>query len=217
MTQLEHIIELVNYFDLLTSNSQEVTDINFINDDMVEMRWKYHDDFVQSNPRTNVVIAAYTTAQARLQLYNDLDCLKDRAMYCDTDSIIYHSTPKECKLPTGNFLGQLTNEITDGEITHYVSGGPKNYALKVRADTGDYSIVKVRGITLNYATSLQIDFDAVKEIVDCPDKTIVTRRKHIRRKARERQLVTREEDKDYRLVFNKRVVQSDYTTHPYGF
>ena len=120
-------------------------------------------------------------------------------------------------LHTGDYLGQLTNEIPDGRITHFVSGGPKNYALKVQGVAGESSIVKVRGITLNYNTSLQIGFDTVKEIIDFPSTTVVTTRQHIRRKARERQLVTREERKDYKLTFNKRLIQSNYTTKPYGY
>ena len=39
--------------------------------------------------RTNVVIAAYATAQARLQLCEYLDQLQHRAMYVDTDSVIF--------------------------------------------------------------------------------------------------------------------------------
>jgi hypothetical protein len=33
------------------------------------MDWLYLDDLVEGSGRTNVVIAAYTTAQARLKLY----------------------------------------------------------------------------------------------------------------------------------------------------
>ena len=217
MTQLEHINEPAHYFDLLTSESQEVTDINFINNEMVEMRWKYMEDFVQSNPRTNVIIAAYTTSQARLKLYDDLDRLQERALYVDTDSIIYRTGNAIDMLKTGDYLGQLTNEVPDGRITHFVSAGPKNYALKIEQDNQTSTLVKVRGITLNYNTSLQIDFKTVKEIIDFPDTTVATKRQHIRRRARERLLVTREESKDYKLAFNKRVIQSNYETVPYGF
>jgi hypothetical protein len=37
---------------------------------MVEMRYQYKEEFVEESGRTNVVIAAYTTAQARLKLYS---------------------------------------------------------------------------------------------------------------------------------------------------
>jgi hypothetical protein len=49
--------------------------INFVSDEMVEMRYQYKEEFVEEFGRTNVVIAAYTTAQARLKLYSYLEQL----------------------------------------------------------------------------------------------------------------------------------------------
>ena len=70
MSQVEFVDDPAVYFDKLTSNKEEVTAVNFMSDDIVEMRWKYTHDFVETNAKTNVVIAAYTTAQARLKLYS---------------------------------------------------------------------------------------------------------------------------------------------------
>jgi hypothetical protein len=47
---------------------------------MVEMRYQYKEEFVEESGRTNVVIAAYTTAQARLKLYSYLEQLGPRAL-----------------------------------------------------------------------------------------------------------------------------------------
>jgi hypothetical protein len=47
--------------------------INFVSDEIVEMRYQYKEEFVEESGRTNVVIAAYTTAQARLKLYSYLE------------------------------------------------------------------------------------------------------------------------------------------------
>jgi hypothetical protein len=44
-----------------------------VNEEMMEMRLRHKDDFIEASERTNVVIAAYTTAQARLKLYSYLD------------------------------------------------------------------------------------------------------------------------------------------------
>lgn len=67
MAQVEYVTDASVYFDMLTSDRQEVTAVSFVTEEMVEMRWKYRGDFVESSGRTNVVIAAYTTAQARLK------------------------------------------------------------------------------------------------------------------------------------------------------
>ena len=84
-------------------------------------------DPVQSN--VNIFIACFTTSYARLKLYDALDILKERVLCMDTDSVIYTQKPTESSIPTGNYLGEFTNELDDGDhITEFVAAGPKNYA-----------------------------------------------------------------------------------------
>ena len=64
MQPVEIVSEPALFFNKLTSDQEDVTAVNFISDEAVEMRWKYKEEFVESNIKTNVVIAAYTTAQA---------------------------------------------------------------------------------------------------------------------------------------------------------
>ena len=68
MPQIKYISEPAEYFDMLTSDQILVMGINFVRDEMAEMRYQYKEEFVEESGRTNVVIAAYTTAQARLKL-----------------------------------------------------------------------------------------------------------------------------------------------------
>lgn len=72
LTQTKYITEPVEYFDMMTSDSQIVKNIRFVSNEMVHMDWIYLEDFVEVSGRTNVVVAAYTTAQARLKLYEYL-------------------------------------------------------------------------------------------------------------------------------------------------
>ena len=88
--QIKYISEPAEYFDMLTSDQILVMDINFVSDDMVEMRYQYK-EFIEEPGRTNVVIAAYTTAQAGLKLYSYLEQLGPRALYANTDSVVYTS------------------------------------------------------------------------------------------------------------------------------
>ena len=53
------------------------------------MDWTYLDDFVEVSGRTNDLLVAYSTAQARLNLYKYLKNLNTRALYYDTDSMIF--------------------------------------------------------------------------------------------------------------------------------
>jgi len=55
---------------------------------------------------TNEVIASFVTAGARLHLYGNLENLKEKAPYCDTDSIIYiELTDGTAMAETGDCLG----------------------------------------------------------------------------------------------------------------
>jgi len=54
----------------------------------------------------NVIIAAYLTAGARIHLYGYLDRLRENAIYCDTDSVIFIQPRAEPWLIlTGDNLG----------------------------------------------------------------------------------------------------------------
>ena len=99
--------------------------------------------------------------------------LGDRVLYHDTDSVIFSSTPNDTMPVLGNYLGQLTDELscknigckedncTGHWIEEFISCGPKNYAYKL--NTGEMTC-KVRGFSLNFSGSKVINFDSMKEI-----------------------------------------------------
>ena len=126
----------------------------------LELRWKYK-EFVEATGRTNVIIAAYTTTLARLKLYSYLEVLGSRALYADTASVIFKIG--DPNLGFGDYLRDLTDEAPEGQITTFVTGGPKNYAYEVTTSKGIKTQCKIRGITLNYRNSLKINFDTVKQ------------------------------------------------------
>jgi hypothetical protein len=102
----------------------------------------------------NITYAIFTTAQARLKLYEDcLEPLQKRVMYYDTDSVIFEAKEDEnpqTLAPLGSFLGDLTNELGDkysyGDewIVEFMSGGPKHYAYLTNKDK---ECLKVKGIS----------------------------------------------------------------------
>ena len=77
-------------------------DTDLVSDDIVEIRYEYTNNFIQADAKTNVVIAAFTTAHARLMLYEELDMLKERVLYYDTHSIIYLTKLEEPEPQLGN-------------------------------------------------------------------------------------------------------------------
>ncbi|CAB4018178.1 DNA polymerase [Paramuricea clavata] len=220
MTKVKIISDPAEYFDLLSSDQINVTDANFINDELIEVHFENVDEFVEADGKTNVVIAAFTTAHARLKLYGVLEQLNRRVLYFDTDSVIYVSKEDEWEPPTGSYLGQLTDELDGGYITTFVSGGPKNYAYETSTDK---TVCKVRGITLNYRTAQKVNFNLMCDMVclealsDLTDSIAVNIPYKINRDTKEKSVKTRSENKDYRIVYNKRVIVNNFDTLPYGF
>ena len=79
-----------------------------------------------------------------MHLYAHLDKLGERALFCDTDSVIFVQKDGEQPLvQCGEALGDMTSELKQGEnILEFVSWGPKNYAYKLyNSMTGDVKIV----------------------------------------------------------------------------
>lgn len=128
-----------------------------------------NDDLIQSTGRTNDIIAAYTTAQARLKLNSYLEQLDRRVLYADTDSKVFTTKLGEWEPELSDYLklGDLTNEVPDNEIEVFVTGDPKNYeyTLKNCGSDGKLTQCKVRGITFNYAYLQKINFETIQQMV----------------------------------------------------
>ena len=160
------------YFELLTSVGVEVTNVNLVNDENVEMFYTMKDPFVEASGRTNVVLAAFTTAQARIKFYKVMYALDRRVCYYDTDSIVYTVKDGEWEPPLGDHLGELTIELNDNDwIVVFVSAGPKNYAYKTHQGK---TCCKVRGITLNFMASEKVNFETMVDLVEKQDGSTIT-------------------------------------------
>ena len=68
-------------------------------------------------------------------------------LYYDTDSVIYSCKPGEVKIPTGVFLGQMTDELDGDSISVFGSAGPKSYCYKTN---GGKSECKNKGTKSSY-------------------------------------------------------------------
>ena len=101
--------------------------------DVIELAYKKIEEDAVKGSKTNIFIAAFTTCQARLKLYESLEVLGDRVLYYDTDSVIYTWKPGQTEIPLGDYLGDMTNELDEGDyIVEFVSGGAKNYGYATK-------------------------------------------------------------------------------------
>lgn len=166
-------------------------------------------------------MAVFTTAHARLKLYEALETLQERVLYYDTDSVVYRWRPGQAEIPLG-FLGDLT-ETNGDPIVEFASGGAKNYDYLTG---GGKTECKVRGFSLNFKNKELLNFyslrnSILKELEDpqetrrqmnIVDKNFYDRdqtTKHIR-------LIERV--KRYGLVFDKCVVdRGTRKSYPYGY
>jgi len=115
-------------YRFLATPGIEVTNLMFASDDVVWASWRFIEEELIPNLRhTNEVIGAYVTADARIHLYSYLDRLGERALYCDTDSVLFVQPIDEPALvETGDNLGSMTSEMSPFElIEEFASGGQK--------------------------------------------------------------------------------------------
>ena len=165
---------------------------------MVEVYHTFENECKPVQTNVNIFIACFATSYARLKLYDALDTLKERVLYFDTDSVIYTKKPAESSIPTGNYLGEFTNELNDGDhITEFVAAGPKNYAYETFKDE-----------VLNEEEEEQQQ-----------PRTLTLHNPHkITRCAATKTIKTVPQNKMYKLVFDKRVIDHDtFRSFPYGY
>ena len=231
MKQSQNFNELGKLMNALTDPSKKIIDFHILNDDVISVDYKHSEDFEPQSINTNVTIASFCTSWARLKLWSVMNKLGKRVLYHDTDSIIFSVKDGEYIPPLGEYLGQLTSELTCKElgchqqncaghfIEEFVSCGPKNYSFKV--NSGEI-VCKVRGFSLNYKSSLILNFDSMKEALmlwHCGEKPkeLVTIKTELLRDKNEAIVFNRIVAKHYGVVYDKRRVLPDFSTLPFGF
>ncbi|XP_064644724.1 uncharacterized protein LOC135498397 [Lineus longissimus] len=208
------------YINKLTDDSIEVTDSQLVNEEFVLLKYREKTEFIEACPYTNCVIAAYTTAHARLKLYEELEKLDQQVLYFDTDSIIYvydKTNKKHFNPPLGDYLGDFKDELNGASIEEFVSGGPKNYGYRIKES--QETVCKVRGFTLNYGNSQKINFETMRCLVQNLNfsDTISVENPYKIRRRKDFKITTVREVKKYGLVYDKRYLTDDFFTLPFGY
>lgn len=74
----------VKFFELLRNDSLEILRILPISEYVVEVVHRKRQECEQILANTNIFIAIFTTAHARIKLYRALDLLQEQVLYFDT-------------------------------------------------------------------------------------------------------------------------------------
>jgi len=98
-TQTKLISQPAELYRFLVTPGVEVQNVLFASDDVVWISWQYSaDERVHSLRHSKEVVGAYVTAGARIHLYGFLDKLQEKAIYTDTDSVIFIEPGQEKNL-----------------------------------------------------------------------------------------------------------------------
>ena len=218
MKKTEYVTEPSKFYKILLNEKIDDLNIQFINEDMVEMTYNLKDQFVDNSKDTNIFIAAFTTSHARLMLYEVLDKLDDTVLGFDTDSCWYIEKENGIKIETGDSLGDLTDELGGHHIVEWCGTGPKSYSY---ITSNNKYICKVKGFTLNHENSQYINQKSMREIIEGYKKRITTvNEQMIFRNSQTKKIENRYQEKDFRLCYDKRVMKKTETgieTFPYGY
>ena len=216
------IKEYEEWCALLSNQNYKIMNNLLFEDDDIMMVTYIEDENITdnnfSNNQLNIVIAAFVTAHARLTLYDNLERLDDRVIYYDTDSIIYKVKPGEYEPKLGNYLGELTNELTDEQqfITKILAPGPKNYIFETK--NGERKSV-IKGFSLNQQTKDLINMDTVNDlIINNRNGIISVPQKEFKRINYSSDVTVKDIIKSYKMPqVTKRINLDNNRSIPYGF
>ena len=168
MKTSEYITDTSKWFKLLKrNNDDEITlSIKSVQDlgDSVFVEYQENKEEKTSLTKTNIALASFTTSQARLRLYEELEKLKERVVYCDTDSIIYEYQENNYNVKTGKMLGDWEAEgKEDHKMVEFSGIAPKAYSYILE---DGYTDVKSKGVSLTVENKELITLNAYKELID---------------------------------------------------
>ena len=207
---------------LINDDSIIVKSVNVYSEDVLEVTTVKKEGAWAPNTRGNIFIALFTTAIARLKLYEALDVLQQRVLYYDTDSVIYKSKPDDEKLPLGKFLGQFTDEIGGDFIDEFGSAGPKSYSYRTNANKTD---CKSKGLKNTHAVREVLNCESMlnhiqlelKDPEESKRQLKTTVFNHFVRNSKVKSIHLEDMIKIFQVNWDKRVVEKGTgVTYPYG-
>jgi hypothetical protein len=180
-----------------------------------------------ATPTQNIVLAALTTAYARIKLYKVLDRRPDQVIYFDTDSVVLLIPPGDTPPPTSTMLGGLKDEVEEefglgASITSFVAIAPKSYAYSVERDGKLLKeTFRLKGIKMTAEVADLVDAEALRGLALGLTPSIHVPQHNIVRNVFNSSLKTRSLRKAVRFNSTKRYLLSEpnafLDTRPFGF
>ncbi|KAK7601373.1 hypothetical protein V9T40_008814 [Parthenolecanium corni] len=213
MPQTEFVADPCRFYEILLDERLKDINVIYVSDEMVQVNYRYIETYVENHYNTNIFVALYTTANARMRLYEQLNRLDKYVMYLDTDSIVYSDNGKNT-IPHSDMLAEWTDELDGGYIQKWVATGPKSYHYVT--NTGKV-VTKVKGFTLHHKNALKINGAAMEKLIDSEIRCVSVQDNQITRDPETKELINKILTKRFSFGFDKRVITQDYDTKPYGY
>ncbi len=231
---LKFISTYEDYVKLWYDNQVNKSSLQFrrIHDssDFMEVKYNYNSS-LRAPSNTHYYLGGSCTAQARLKLTSMLRKVgKERALYCDTDSVVYVEKEGDDEIETGEALGQWSSELDEGVWgVEFLSLAPKCYTLlyndKGREKEKESGILKTKGVTLTAQNLKNIHADNMRKIIltevfgdmngdDLPSFVVQAKTFNIRMDhGGDRSMINMHGEKVVRCVYSKRKIQVPDVTH----
>lgn len=201
-----------------------IKDVRIFNEDVMEVSvMKKEKDACEGAGKTNIFIACFTTALARLTLYAELEKLGEQVLYYDTDSVIYRWKRGEPFIPTGIFLGEMTDELGGDPIMEFGSAGPKSYCYQTMSgkseckNKGTKSSFEIKQV-LNSDSMMQHIQQELANPLQCRRLMIIDIKDHFVRDSTYKTVSLKDIVKVFGLNWDKRIVEKGTgATYPYGY
>ena len=201
---------------------------NIIDENCVELRYMEDQNMTIESDYISEITAVFTTANARVRLYNMLDWLDDsQIIYCDTDSVVFlydeenpnHKSPEKHQAPKhlefGKGLGQWEDEF-DGKdyIVEIVCGGAKSYTYKTAKGE---TVVKQKGITLDRANEKKVNFETLRDMVLNHTPIQSEKRFQFKWETETKNIITKYVSRSVRSTLKEKRTVIGYDSVPLGF
>src|SRR5436190_19772438 len=218
MSQTKYVTDPTEFYKILLDDRLETTNLTLVNDNIVQMSYHMKDHYIEDSNSINLFVAAFTTANARMRLYDMLDRLGKSVVAFDTDYVWYINEGTN-NVETGCMLGEWSNELKHDEyIIDWVSTGPKSYAYKTNNGTEK---MKVKGFTLNWQNSQKLNMDTMRSVLEGSITSVTVNYNQIVRNIHTKQLVNKQVAKRFTMDYDKRSIVNGNSeiidTLPWGY
>ena len=185
----------------ISDSRYDIKEWEIINPNCVELKYSDTDDSDIEATYISEITAAFTTANARMRLYDLLSWLHpSQILYCDTDSVM--------------FIYNKTNPLHKYPSNEFVFGGAKSYSYK--KNNGE-SVIKQKGITMDATNSKIITFETMRDMVLNNTSIKSEDRYTFRWDSKSKDVITKFLSRSIRSTVNSKRTIDGWGTLPFGY